>query len=498
MDISVLNANIIEIETEALALGIFEDVTNPAGAAGAVDEALNQNISRILSERDFSGKPNEVFIFRTEGAIPAKRILLVGLGKQEEFNLEVVRAASAKAAQVGSRYGQMASVVHGAGLGGLEVADATQAIVEGSILSTYEFDAYQAPSESHELEELVLVEADSSKLESIERGVHQGSAIAEAVMFARDLGNEPGNGLPPVEMARRAEEMASRVGLQCEILDEVGIEQAKMAGVIGVSLGTEQPPRFITLKHNPELTAPPVVLVGKGVTFDSGGISIKGRAGMESMKFDMGGAAAVLGAMQAIAALDLPIPVIGLVPAVENLPSGTAIKPGDIIQYKNDITVEVTNTDAEGRLILADGLIHAAQFNPRYVIDLATLTGACVVALGKEAAGLFCEVPDLSTQIQEAGARSAERVWPLPLFDEYKSLLESKYATIGNSVRVSGGMPQAAASAAGVFLKQFVTFPWAHIDIAGIAWDIDKPYATSGASGFGVRLLIELLSNESN
>ena len=497
MEILVSNTNIVEVESEVIALGIFNGEQSLGGAVGAVDNALVGEISALLEERDFLGEQGELYVLRTEGAIPAKRVMLVGLGHQDRFDLDVVRSVSAIVAQNARRYAHLTSVVHDAAAGRFEANETAQAVIEGSLLGMYEFNEYKPGSEAPRLTSLVLVEMDESKISLVEQGIRRGQAIADAVAFARDLGNEPGNGLPPIEMASRAVEMAQRVGLECEILDEEGIRQQHMAGVIGVSLGTAQPPRFISLKHNVTQNSRPIVLIGKGVTFDSGGISIKGRAGMESMKFDMGGAAAVLGAMQSIASLDLPIPVIGLVPAVENLPSGTALKPGDILTYKNGVSVEVTNTDAEGRLILADGLIYAEQFNPQYVIDLATLTGACVVALGKEAAGLFCEDSDLKSKIENAGARTSERVWPLPLFDEYKDLLKSKYATIGNSVILKGGMPQAGSSAAGVFLKQFVNYPWAHIDIAGTAWDIEKPYAREGASGFGVRLLVELLSGES-
>lgn len=498
MEINVIEGNITEIETEIVCLGIFEGVTSPGGAAGAVDAGLNGALSALLSDGDFTGEQNKTYLLRTNGAIKPKRVLLVGLGKRDKFDIEVVRLVSAKAAQTAAEYGELASIVHGAGIGGLDTADAAQAMTEGTLLGSYRFDKYKAEPEPEQLEEFQIIEYDSGKLSQIESGVERGKAIAEAVMFARDLANEPGDSLPPVEMASRAQAMAQSVGLQCKILDQAEIESEGFVGITGVSRGSAQPPRLIVLEHRPANSKGVVALVGKGVTFDSGGISIKPRAGMERMKFDMGGAAAVLGTMRAVAILDLPIHVIGIVPAVENLPSGTALKPGDVLRFKNGKSVEVTNTDAEGRLILADGLLYAKQYDPDCVIDAATLTGACVIALGKEAAGIFSDDLELLNQLQAAADTASERIWRLPLYPEYKELLKSKTADFGNSVMAPGGMPQAGSSAAAVFLKEFADFPWAHLDIAGMAWDLKKSYSPAGASGFGVRLLTQFLSDRAS
>jgi leucyl aminopeptidase len=345
---------------------------------------------------------------------------------------------------------------------------------------------------------LQIVEFDRGKIEAVKAGAERGRLIAESVCFARDLANEPGVSLPPRTLAERARTLAQEFALECQVLTEKELEAEGMAGILGVARGSEEPPRLIVLQHRPQKKAEsPTVLVGKGVTFDSGGISIKPREGMEAMKYDMSGAAAVLGAMRAVALLKLPLHVVGLVPAVENLPSGKALKPGDILRYSNGKTVEVTNTDAEGRLILADALLYAERFKPRAVIDLATLTGACVVALGKEAAGLFCNDSELLEKLQRASQRSGERLWELPLYEEYKRLLKSEVADIGNSVLARGSTPQAGASAGAVFLKEFVTYPWAHLDIAGTANDMEtRVYCPKGATGFGVRLLMEFLLNE--
>jgi leucyl aminopeptidase len=493
MEIQVIQAKVAEIETEALCLGIFEGVTSPGGAAGAIDEALNGALSLLLSDGDFRGKEGETYFLRMNGSIKPKRLLLIGLGNQEDFSVEVVRRISARAAQAASDLGELTSILHGAGIGGLEPESATQAMVEGTLLGAYAFNKFKADPGQGVISKFQIVELDENKLSAIQLGVETAKAIANGVAFARDLANEPGDSLPPIELAKRAQAMAESSGLSCEILDEDAIDREKLAGILGVARGSAQLPRLIVLEHKPANSQGKVVLVGKGVTFDSGGISIKPRAGMEKMKFDMGGAAAVIGTMQVVASLKLPIHVICIVPAVENLPSSTALKPGDVLRYKNGKSVEVTNTDAEGRLILADGLLYAKRYEPDYVIDVATLTGACVVALGDAAAGIFSDEDELVDQLRSAGEAASERLWRLPLYPEYKKLLKSQTADFGNSVMAPGGSPQAASSVAAIFLKEFVDFPWAHLDIAGVAWDLKKAYCPAGASGYGVRLLTQFL-----
>jgi len=499
MQIQVRSGDIAAVNTEAICLGIFKGVRSPGGAAGVVDRALHGALTELLEEGDFEGTKGETLLLRTQGKIPAKRVLLVGLGEREAFHLEVVREVSAKAAQAAGKFKELTTLVHGAGMGGLAAEEAAQAVVEGTLLGSYRFQKYRRPEEAeNKLENLQIVEFDSGKIEAVKAGAERGRLIAESVCFARDLANEPGVSLPPRTLAERARTLAQEFALECQVLTEKELEAEGMAGILGVARGSEEPPRLIVLQHRPQKKAEsPTVLVGKGVTFDSGGISIKPREGMEAMKYDMSGAAAVLGAMRAVALLKLPLHVVGLVPAVENLPSGKALKPGDILRYSNGKTVEVTNTDAEGRLILADALLYAERFKPRAVIDLATLTGACVVALGKEAAGLFCNDSELLEKLQRASQRSGERLWELPLYEEYKRLLKSEVADIGNSVLARGSTPQAGASAGAVFLKEFVTYPWAHLDIAGTANDMEtRVYCPKGATGFGVRLLMEFLLNE--
>jgi leucyl aminopeptidase len=497
MKIHVQQGDIAAIPAEVIGLGVFAGVGVPGGAAGAVDRALEGAISALLHDGDFEGKVGETFLLRTEGKLPAKRVLLVGLGEQEELDLEVIRQVSAIAARAVARFQELATIVHGAGVGGFPVESAAQAVVEGTVLGAYRFGKYRREdSHSKTLERLQLVEFGVEKLSAAQTGAERGRLIAESVCFARDLANEPGAGLPPRELAERAQRLAAEFHLECRVLTEEELESEGMVGILGVARGSEEPPRLIVIEHHPHKQAgPPIVLIGKGVTFDSGGISIKPREGMEAMKYDMAGAAAVFGTLRAVAALTLPLHVIGLVPAVENLPSGKALKPGDILPYRNGKTVEVTNTDAEGRLILADALIYAERFRPRAVIDLATLTGACVVALGKEAAGLFGNDATLLERLKMASQRSGERVWELPLYEEYKKLIHSEIADIGNSLLSKGSTPQAGACVGAVFLQEFVHYPWAHLDIAGTAYDVDtRAYCPhKGATGYGVRLLTHLL-----
>jgi leucyl aminopeptidase len=322
-----------------------------------------------------------------------------------------------------------------------------------------------------------------------EKVLAQAAVVAEATILARDLANAPGNEIYPETLAARATDSGKRHGFKVTVLGKPEIEKLGMGGVLGVSQGSVRPPRFIIMEHK-KSAKKTVVLVGKGVTFDTGGISIKPSANMAEMKMDMSGAAAVIGAMEAAARLDLPLHVIGLVPAVENMPSGSSLRPGDILRHYNGKTSEVDNTDAEGRLILADALGYASQFKPTAVIDLATLTGACVVALGHHATGMMGNDEKVMSVLKAAGETTYERVWQLPMFDEYEKLIKSDVADVKNV-----GGRWAGAITAGWFLKKFIgEYPWVHLDIAGTAMlEENGDYVQKGASGVGVRLLVEFL-----
>ena len=497
MDVAVTIGNILEVEADAIVLNLFEGTDRPGGATGAADGALDGAISDLIGSGDFTGKRNQVAVLYPRAGISAKRLVLVGLGKQEEFDLERVRQASASAARKASelKAEHLATIIHGGGAGGLDITDAAQAVAEGASLGTYRYTAYKTDDDEGPSgpSRLTIVELDGTRQTDVERGALAGQILAEATSCARDLATAPGNDLTPAGLADRAQQMAARVGLKCDVIDETRMAVLGMRTILAVAQGSAEPPRVIVLEHTggkPEER--PVVLVGKGITFDSGGISIKGSDGMWDMKFDMSGAAAVFGAMQAVARLDLPVRTVGIIAASENLPGGRALKPGDIIKSMLGKTIEIRSTDAEGRLVLADAMAYAADLKPTAAVDLATLTGACVVALGHEASGLFSNDDDLAQALEAAGRRTNETAWRLPILEGHREQIKSDVADVKNS----GGRPGGAITGA-AFIEAFVQdFPWAHLDIAGTAWaDKDRPYVPKGGTGVGVRLLVDWLRN---
>ncbi len=501
MDIKVIHGAIQEQETDLIVVNLFEGVTQPGGATGAVDRALGGAVRDLIAGGDFKGKLDETAVLYPRGAIPARRVLIVGLGKADEFNLDRVRRVSATAARrardLGAR--RFATIVHGAGIGGLEAESAAQAVAEGALLGLYEFNRHKAPPEDQrQVAEMAVVEFDAGRLPAIEAGVRAGQTIAAAVALTRDLVNEPPNFATPTILAQRARQVAEGRRISVTVLEREEMRELGMGALLAVAQGSDEPPKFIILDYQPEprqegATPPTVVLVGKGITFDSGGLSIKPAEGMEEMKSDMAGGAAVLGALQAIADLNLPVHVVGLIPATENVINGHAYKPADIVRAMNGKTIEIISTDAEGRLILADALVYAKRYAPQAVVDLATLTGACITALGKgQAAGLFGTNEKLIEQLKAASASTGERIWQLPLYDEYSEVMKSDVADLKNS---GGRYSGVGASAA--FLKAFAEgYPWAHLDIAPMAYlDKDKPYTPKGATGFGVRLLVQFIRN---
>jgi leucyl aminopeptidase len=369
-----------------------------------------------------------------------------------------------------------------------------QVITEGTLLGLYTLKTYKSPKpeDKDNLRELHILGPDNKTQSALSKGVQRGQILAEAVTLARDLANSPGNDVNPTYLADTAKRIAKETSLKCQILDKADMIKLKMGCLLGVAQGSEQPPVLIALEHNPNgASEAPIVLIGKGITFDSGGISIKPAANMEDMKMDMSGGAAVLGTMQALAKLNYPRRVIGMVPASENLPSGNAVKPGDILRAMSGKTVEVINTDAEGRLVLADAIAYAVEtYKPARMIDLATLTGAVVVALGSQATGMMGTDDEMMERLRDAGSRSAERVWQLPLYEEYSKQIASTFADIKNV-----GGREAGSIIGGAFLKEFVgDTPWVHLDIAGTAWTTTgNPYVPKGATGVGIRLLVDAL-----
>lgn len=505
MRISVVQGQIQATPADAIIVNLFEGVTAPGGATGAVDAALRLGnaadqgaISRLIRLGDFSGKLNEVGIVHTHDALPAPRVLVAGLGKRDEFTLDRIRQASGAAVRKARELGckRVATIVHGSGIGGLEPRQAAQATVEGALMGSYQFTEHKSQPGEASIEALIIVEYDSAKLSAVWAGAQAGEVVAQAVNAARTLINRAPNVLYPESFAQAAREMSEQYGLRCVILTQAEIAEAGMGGVLAVSQGSQRPPRFVILEHVPEghpKDAPPLVFIGKGVTFDTGGISIKPSEGMSTMKADMSGAAAVFGAMQAIAGLNVPQHVVGLIPLVENMPSGTAFRPGDVITMMSGLTVEVISTDAEGRLILADALHYAKRYRPRGVVDLATLTGACVVALGEGiAAGVFSNDDQWCATVLKAAEAQGERMWRLPLYAEYRDRIKSDVADIKNSGGRTGGVGTSA-----YFLYYFVQgegeYPWAHVDMAGMTFSTEnRGYLVKGAMGYGVRTLVAL------
>ncbi|MBP1691559.1 MAG: cytosol aminopeptidase, partial [Bacteroidetes bacterium] len=378
--------------------------------------------------------------------------------------------------------------------------DTAQSLVEGALLAAYRFDKYQTLDQDQKFtpEIFTLVGTSEKRLPALKQGAGRARVVCKSVYLARDLANAPGNEITPDALARHARRVGRETGVSVKVLNEQRIIRLGMGGLAGVAQGSAHPPRFIIMDYKPRRASrrvPTIVLVGKGITFDSGGISIKPSANMAEMKMDMSGAAAVIGTLQAVATMGLPVRLVALIPAAENLPDGKALKPGDILKHLNGMTSEVDNTDAEGRLILADALAYATRYSPDLVIDLATLTGAVVVALGHVATGMLGTAQEAMKQIEEAGQRTYERVWQLPLFEEYERLIKSEIADVKNT-----GGRWAGAITGAAFLKKFTgTYRWVHLDIAGTAMmEEATEYIPKGGSGVGVRLLVDMLRHWNN
>jgi leucyl aminopeptidase len=496
MDISVRAGKIENEKTEALVLAHFEGEKGLNEDAAAVDRALKGRIKKTVGTGEFTGKANQCLVLHTWGDLPAERVLLVGLGKKKQANLEKIRQAMGAAAKHLSGLGVKGFVtaIHPVGAGSASVQDRAQAVTEGALLGLYRFTDHRTEGLDpiKPIARMTAIVRSQAQAAPADRGVQRGRVLAEAVAFARDLVNQPSNVMTPTRLAREAAALAKLPGVRCHVLEKAEAKRLGMGAFLAVAQGSQEAPKFIILEyHGSKDRRPPIALVGKSITFDSGGISIKPADKMEQMKGDMAGGAAVLGTIQAAARLKLPVSLVGILPATENMPSGTAIKPGDVVRAMSGRTIEVINTDAEGRMVLADGIAYAGRFKPAAIIDLATLTGACVVALGTHATGLLGSDLRLTGKIRQAGETCGERAWELPLWDVYVDQIKSEVADIKNVGNRGGGAITAAA-----FLSKFTgNIPWAHLDIAGTAWtDADRPYIPKGASGVGVRLLVEYLS----
>jgi leucyl aminopeptidase len=425
------------------------------------------------------------------GEAPGRAVIVVGVGPAEAVDEQALRRAAAVAARASAPYATVASRlldVLPAEAEPARRAAAARALAEGSVLGAYRFDRYKSAAEAPALSRIVVVGPGGKR---VQQGLDLGARIGAAVALARDLVNDPGGSLTPVALAAVAADIAEREGLELTVLDEDELVARGLGGLLGVNRGSTQPPRLIRLAYEPDQPRGHLALVGKGITFDSGGLSIKSADGMMTMKDDMGGAAAILGAMSAVAAVAPRCRVTAWIPSTDNMPGPDATRPGDVLRIYGGTTVEVLNTDAEGRLVLADALVLASEAEPDAIVDLATLTGSVLSALGSRVAGLFGNDDAWLDQVRDAAGRVGERVWPLPLPEDYRKSLDSDVADLRNISR----MNEAGAITAALFLREFVGegIPWAHLDIAGTAWsDAVEGELVKGGTGFGVRTLLEL------
>jgi len=496
MKITLKQGSLSEAVCDVLVINLFEGVKTPGGGTGAVDKALDNLISSyVIEKEEFKGKLNEMYVLPTHGKIPADKVLIVGLGKAKDFNLGKIREISSKVIKKvkSLKTKNVCTILHGAGTAGLEAFDCAQMITEGSIIGNYDFCKYKTKKDNDdnnkkEIDTLEIIELDSSKQKDISGGIEKGSVIAEAVNFARNLVNEPACEVTPSKLAETA---LSIEGIDCKILEKEEAEKMGMGAYLAVAKGSSEAPKFIHMKYTPAKTSrKKLAIVGKGITFDSGGLDIKPAASMKTMKEDMSGAAAILGIMNAVSLLKPSVEIHGIIAACENMPGLKAYKPGDILKTMNGKTIEIDNTDAEGRLTLADALFFAAKQDVDEIIDIATLTGACVVALGKLAAGIMGNNQELVDSLISSAEKGGERFWQLPLYDEYKDGLKSDVADMKNA-----GSRYAGASTAGIFLKEFINGKkWAHIDIAGTAFiNAEIKELSKGATGAGVRAILNYI-----
>jgi leucyl aminopeptidase len=457
--------------------------------AQLVDDAIGGTLSEFMQETDFEGKRGEVLAVPTGGQLGARAALLLGVGDEETFDAAALRRAGAMLARRASRVASVATTLLDAVASDVDPGQAAQAFAEGVCLGRYQFLRYKSEAKASQLARVFVISRSNAKLRA---GLARGARIAQAVTWARDLINEPAAAKSPADVANLAKVVARASGLKVKVFAGEQLVRERMGGVLGVGNGSDRPPRFLRLEYSPPRPRGTVAFVGKGVVFDSGGLSLKTAGGMETMKTDMSGAAAVIAAMSTLRDLEVKARVIGYVPLVENMPSGAAMRPGDVLTMRNGKTVEVLNTDAEGRLILADALSLASEEGADAIIDLATLTGAVTMALGDKIAGVMGSDDGWVEQVQEAAQRAGERMWHLPLPDDYRRNLDSEIADLRN-ISSGGG---AGTLTAGLFLKEFTgDAPWAHLDIAGTARSSsDDAETTKGGTGYGVRTLVELAS----
>lgn len=496
MKITATSSDILLYDGDALIVNLFDKVKKPGGAAEAVDQALGGVITKLIADGQIKGKLGATTVIPAYGKLHARKIVIVGLGKKEDFNADRVRIAVAAACVAARKAGakRCGTILHGAGAGGLSPEEAARAVAEGAILGLYRFIIYKSKSPEinidKDITELTVIEREKVLLPAVLKGINLGRVMAESTNMARDLTNEPPNVLTPAELAKRAKEILKLQPVTVQVLGKREIEKLEMGAFLGVARGSAQEPRFIIMsyKGNPR-SKETMALIGKGITFDSGGISLKPSNAMDDMKGDMAGAACVIAAMRIIASLAPKINVTALVPTTENMPGGNAQKVGDVTRAMNGKTIEINNTDAEGRLILADAICYAKKQGLSPIIDVATLTGACMVALGTVRTGAFTNNQKLLDGIIDSSLKTGDRLWQLPTDEEYKEMNKSDIADIKNA-----GGRYAGATTGALFCEFFAEdTPWVHLDIAGTSF-MDKPkgyYAVKGGTGAVARTLAQ-------
>lgn len=492
MEVRAEFAKFYDVEADALVVTIYEGEKADDGALKELDERTGGIVSEMLGTDEMRGKQNDTVYIYKPGNIRAERLLLVGAGKREDFSLDTVRKVTGSAARFLRGKGARSMAILRRSQ--LEIGNSAQAAVEGVLLGLFEPDMYKTENkEERRIDQLILLAANPGSEDALAQGVERGRIIGEAVNLARELSNEPSSTLTPTELAERAKETATRFGLDIDVLDEARMKELGMGALLGVARGSDEPAKMIVLRHTGNEADPDVLaIVGKGITFDSGGISIKPAEGMEKMKYDMSGAAATLAAMRAIAQLKPRANVIGVMPTTENMPSGRAYKPGDVLRAMSGKTIEVINTDAEGRLILADAITYARKLGATKIIDLATLTGAVSIALGTVNVAILGNDQLFVDEVRGAAREVGERFWQLPMDKDYREMIKSDIADIKNSSGRNAGTITAA-----YFLREFAEdTPWVHLDIAGTAWENDrKPYMAKGPTGVAIRTLINYVCN---
>lgn len=492
MKIGVKQGSLTEVQCDALIVNLFEGVKHPGGGTGAVDSALGGAITKQIADDEFEGKLGKCMVVRHCSDFTAKKVIVVGLGKSEDFGAEQIMKAAASAARKCKKLkaSKVASILHGAGIAGLPVFDCAKASALGTILGSYEFTRWKTENvKDNPIESFDIIELSAEKIEDIKRGIDRAELIGDAVTFTRDLVNEPSNVVTPSYLVDIAKSIADSSGIKLKVMDRAEFEAAGLGLYAAVARGASVEPKFIEMKYEHPQAKKTVALIGKGITFDTGGHSLKGSNSMSSMKDDMSGAAAVLAAMRAVEKIKPKVNILAIIPATENAIGDRAIHPGDVFKSFSGKTVEVNNTDAEGRLTLGDAVAYANKIGVDEIIDLATLTGACVTALGKEISGILGTDQKLIDKLIAAGSSCGETMWQLPLHTDYKEYLDSDVADIKNA---ESGAPGAILGA--LFIHAFVDdTPWVHIDLSSTMIEKDLALARKGAVGVGAGTLVEYL-----